>query len=67
MKISEVITKLQNIQDTDGDVEVMLESWSGPEGPFLANYVIAREVEDDDDYPEDWDMPKGFKYAEIGN
>jgi len=60
MLISEVIKELQKIERKHGDMDVMMYA---EEGPYLTTYVKFEEVLDDDEWPEDYRMPKGFKYA----
>ena len=67
MKVSEMIAALEKIQKKSGnDVEMMFQ---GPnhDGIFSVQRVDAKEVEDDDEFPKSWRMPKGFKYILIEN
>ena len=61
MKISELITQLQQISAENGDLEVMFEepNYDGVYCVDRANLHVAEE----DEYPEDWLMPKGFRFA----
>lgn len=65
MKVSDLIAELYDIQQTHGNIDVMIDPHDGPIGPWSADAATFREVEDEDDYPEDYGMPAGFKYIEI--
>ena len=64
MKISEAIAKLQTIQDKHGDVEVMFNDPESSQGPYGAT-GLSYEVAEFDQYPEEYDMPEGFKFVEF--
>lgn len=64
MKTSQLIKKLTALLEKHGDVEVMLNPTDG-DGPYGTCGVSFEEVEDDDEYPEDYQMPKGFQFVEI--
>lgn len=65
MNISEVVAKLQAIQAEHGDITVM---FSDPNGNSVwgVQTVFYEKVEDDDEYPEAWCMPRGFEFVELG-
>ena len=64
MKTSEMIAKLQTIQAEHGDIEVMFQDVESCAGPWSATSACV-EVAGEDQYPEDWNMPEGFKFVEI--
>jgi hypothetical protein len=63
MTINEVIAKLEAIRAQHGDIEVMFsESDSVIRSMTYCNSRVAEEGE----FPDDWDMPEGFTFVEIG-
>ena len=58
MKISEVIQKLQALQEKHGDLPVMFEA---DDSGVWELFWIRREVAEQGEYPEDWEMPAGLK------
>ncbi len=66
MKISEMIERLEKAKEKHGDVEVMFDDSESGYGPWAAQtgYV---EVAEEDQYPEEFDMPEGFTFFLIGN
>ncbi len=65
MKISEMIDRLEKIKAENGDIDVM---FNDPEsqGPYSTTSVRV-SVAEKDDYPDDWDMPEGFTFVDIGS
>ena len=66
MKISSVIRELEKIQKKEGDIEVMFDDPQGNYGPWAVGSVNFR-VAEEEEYPEEFDMPEGFKFVEIKN
>lgn len=64
MKILELATKLKAIYDEQGDIEVFFRDPNTDQGPFEVNRVTNREAEEDE-YPEDYNMPEGYKFVEL--
>lgn len=65
MKISELEKKLDAYRKEHGDIEVLLEIGStSTGGAFDFDGVMVYECEEGD-YPEDWEMPKGFKFVRM--
>ena len=64
MTILELANKLKAIYDKNGDVDVMFIDDDGD--PTQVDSVDVEVVTDDDDYPESYDMPKGFKFVCLG-
>ena len=64
MKILELANKLKAIYDQHGDIEVMFTD-PNEDDTFAVELVRFTEVENDDDFPEDYDMPKGFKFVDL--
>ena len=63
MTINEMIAKFEAIRAQHGDVEVMIgESDEAIRSINYVNLYIAEE----DEFPEEWDMPEGFIFVEIG-
>lgn len=66
MKISEVIDRLEKIKAENGDIEVMFTDPNSSGGPFGVTSV-SFEVAEEDQYPEEFDMPEGFKFVDLGS
>ena len=66
MKINALIKKLAAIQSKQGNVEVMFEDGNGDYGPWSISDVKFN-VAEEDEFPEDFDMPEGFKFVLIQN
>lgn len=64
MKILELANKLKAIYDKHGDIDVMFTDPNEDE-TFAVELVRFIEVEDDDQYPEEYEMPAGFKFVEL--
>jgi hypothetical protein len=62
MKISEVMQRLQAIQNQYGDLPVMFEAL---DSGVWELFVVKREVAEADQYPEDWEMPEGFEFVKL--
>ena len=67
MKIFELVTKLKAIYDEQGDIEVMFSGPNNDQDPYLVCRAEFEEVQDDEEYPEDFDMPKGYKFVSLLN
>lgn len=67
MTIIELANKLKAIYDQHGDIEVMFTDPNSGQGPFAVGEVAQQTVEDEFDYPEDFNMPVGFKFVELAN
>jgi len=66
MKILSLANKLKKIYDTHGDVHVMIEISDRSRGPWevhSADFLMAGEGE----FPEDFNMPEGFKFVLLSN
>lgn len=66
MTIIELVKKLKVIHDKHGDIEVMFQDPNSGEGPFAVE-VVSRCVAEEDEFPEDWNMPEGFEFVELKN
>lgn len=63
MTINEMIAKLEAIRAQHGDIEVMYsESDQVIRSINYSNLRVAKQ----DEFPENWDMPAGFTFVEIG-
>jgi len=62
MKAHELAKKLL----AEEDVEVMFQDPNSKGGPFSTNGVQLK-VAEKDQFPEDFNMPEGFKWIEITN
>jgi hypothetical protein len=65
MTVSQLIKQLEKLQEEHGDIDVMIDPQINMDGPWAVDDVTFREVEDDQCYPEEYDMPGGYKYLEI--
>lgn len=63
--IDDVIERLQALRDKHGgDTIVMFANPNG--GEYYGVHDVSHcVVMDDEEFPEDWDMPKGFEYVLI--
>lgn len=61
MNISELIQRLQAIQAVHGDLPVMYRDGDGDSVWGL--FSVKHEIAEEDEYPEDWDMPQGFEFV----
>lgn len=65
MVISELIDKLEKIKGERGDISVMLEDGDGTDVWELT--TVSWKVTDEDEYPEEWNMPVGFEFVKLSN
>ena len=65
MKIFELAEKLKAIYDEHGDVEVLFSGPNHDQNPYEVGRVGIVVVEDEDEYPEDYNMPVGFKFVNL--
>lgn len=65
MKISALIKKLEKLQEKHGNVDVMAQDLNSDSVWSIGSAKF--NVAEEDDYPEDWDMPAGYKFIMIGN
>ncbi len=65
MKIFELAKKLKAIYDEHGDVEVLFSGPNRDQDPYEVGRVGIVVVEDEDEYPEDYNMPVGFKFVNL--
>jgi len=66
MKIFELATKLKAIYDEHGDIEVFFAGPNMDPDPYCverAEVIVAEEGE----FPEDYNMPEGYKFVELLN
>ena len=66
MKIAKLIQDLEKIQKKYGNVDVMSSIDNNDDGIYPVNSASFR-VAKKNEFPEDWNMPKGFKFVEIRN
>jgi hypothetical protein len=62
MKISQLIKKLESLQKKHGNVDAMF--YADNDGTFSVERVEFR-VAEEDEYPEDWNMPAGTEFVQI--
>lgn len=66
MKASYLIQKLSKLIEENGDHDIMFTDPNGNGGPFLA-ISVKPEVAGENEYPEEYNMPEGFKFFLIDN
>ncbi len=66
MKIFELAEQLKAIYDEQGNIEVFFRDPNSNQGPFEVGCVAKCEAEEDE-FPESFNMPKGFKFVELTN
>lgn len=67
MKILDLANALKRIYDQHGDVEVMFAGPNHDQDPYGVYSVEFQVVEHEDEYPEDYDMPVGFRFVMLGH
>ena len=65
MKISQLIRKLESLKAKHGNLEVLMTPMN--DEPQSVSIVQVTEVEEDDQYPKTYGMPKGFTFLELTN
>jgi len=66
MKIFELAQKLKAIYDLHGDIDVHFSGPNYDQAPYSvekAEVIVA----EDGDYPEDYNMPEGYKFVRFRN
>lgn len=63
MTVSEMIRNLTTILAEQGDIDVMFVDFD--DAVRSVSYCNTR-VAEQDEFPEDWDMPEGLTFVEIG-
>lgn len=66
MKILKLIQKLKTIHAKHGDIEIHFSGPNGDQEPYSvkqAEVVVA----EDGEYPEDYNMPKGYTFVQLTN
>ena len=66
MKILELANRLKAIYDEHGDIDVHFSGPNMDQEPYSVERTEVR-VAEEDDYPEDYDMPAGYKFIELLN
>ena len=66
MKIFELAQKLKAMYDLHGDIDVHFAGPNHDQEPYAVNEVELVVVEDGD-YPEDYNMPEGYTFIELGH
>ena len=66
MKILELAQQLKEIYDEHGDIDVFFSGPNMDNEPYSVGCTEVRVVEEDE-YPEDYDMPTGFKFVSLLN
>ena len=64
MNILELANKLKAIYDKHGDIDVMFTNPNEDE-TFAVELVQFTKVQDNDQFPEEYRMPKGFKFVDL--
>lgn len=67
MKILELANKLKAIYDKHGDIDVVFFGPNMDQDPYSVESVMFETVQYEDEYPEEFDMPKGFEFVALGN
>lgn len=66
MKILELANQLKAIYDEHGDIDVLFTDPNSNQGPFDVGSTEFR-VAEEDEYPEDFNMPEGYKFVVLTN
>lgn len=65
MKISELAEKLKAIYNEHGDIDVHFAGPNHDQDPYDVGRVDVEVVEDEDEYPKDYNMPVGYKFVSL--
>lgn len=65
MKINALIKKLEQLQAMHGNLDVMYQDGDG-DSMWPVEHLAFHETEEDE-FPEAWNMPKGYKFIQVGN
>ena len=63
MTILELANRLKAIWEVHGDIPVMFTDPNS--GSTYEAFTIKHRVAEEDQYPEEWDMPAGFEFVDI--
>ena len=63
MTINELIAQLETLREEHGDIEVL--QYANLDQIVAIGYANVRVVEDGE-FPDDWNMPEGFTFVELG-
>lgn len=66
MRILELANQLKAIYDEHGDIDVFFAGPNMDPEPYSVGRTEVR-VAEEGEYPEDYDMPEGFKFVELLN
>ena len=66
MKLNKLIQQLEKIKAKHGDIDVMFQDPNSNCVPFEVSRV-SFNVASEDEFPEDFHMPQGFKYVQLDN
>jgi len=65
MNITQLIRKLEALKAKHGNLEVLMTQMN--DEPCSVMNVNFTEVEEDDQFPKTYGMPKGFQYIDLSN
>ena len=65
MKISELEAKLKEWREAHGDLDVLIETGSSSSGGTWSIDLADCHTAEEDEYPDDWDMPEGFTFVRL--
>ena len=63
MNITEAIAQLEDLREKHGDLDLMITQ--SDDNVYGLDRISHEEVESDDMYPADYNMPKGFKFINL--
>ena len=66
MKIFELAQKLKAMYDLHGNIDVHFAGPNNDQEPYAVNEVEL-VVAEEDDYPEDYNIPAGFTFIQLGH
>lgn len=66
MKIFELAEKLKAIYDQHGDIDVHFAGPNMDQDPYSVERAVV-VVAEDGDYPDEYNMPAGYKFVELVN
>jgi len=63
MNITAAIAQLEKIRDEHGDLDILITQ--SDDNVYSLDGINHEVVDSDDLYPEDYNMPKGFKFVNL--
>lgn len=66
LKIKQLISRLEKIEAKHGNIVVMFTDPNNDDGPYTVSSATS-QVAEEDEFPDSFNMPAGFKYVLLRN